>query len=205
HFEHAVYWKCADTGECMLKLDGEDEDDYGCLGQHTYNAEFWDNVTEWKHLGGIYIRDRADLLNTICEDVETETGMQVVSDDGTRGILRGYFYEIYLNVFSLDDNDIATIDSGRFQVVSKLPGIWLVAVLTDGHATGLAWVYPEEFDQVVAVFQKVLQKHRASRQVQTIKQLKNSIDRLESDMVQSLDKITWEMLAETRCDGCPHD
>ncbi len=116
YFENTVHWKYADNGEFILKLDVEDEDDYGCFGRHTYNAEFWDNLTEWKYLGGIYISDRADLLNAICEDVETETGMQVVSDDGTRGVLEGYFYEIFLNVFSLNDTDVPPKNRSMYDV-----------------------------------------------------------------------------------------
>ncbi len=291
--EHTVHWEDADNGSLIIKLPVEDEKDFRYFKQHTSSLKLWDDLLEWKCLGGFYIRSRAGLLNAIRGDIERETGMQIVPNDDTRGILEGFSHTIFWNLFpqssqdakkrshlakeailadqesrwyeaaninkkildmypddlestkrlgkaftemrqyetakelysraleidhndivaqkSLeklkedckDDNGIASIDGGRYRVDSKLPDLWLVSVFTDDHSTSVAWAYPKEIDMIIAVFRETLRKYRSSHEMRALLKTRTTIEKLERALFRDLKTITVEMLAGTKCAGCP--
>lgn len=283
-----VFWRCVETGPLVLDLPGEDDDDFGCLRQHLQRSKLWRNLEDWKGLGGLYIRDRADLLDAIHEDIERHTGMPTTSKDATRGILNGFSSEIYRSLFPpYDPNEnrrddltrkaaaaakegrwrkvadlnasivemfpddvkamvraaeaharmaeydrakefysralevkpgdelvleeldklkqeceIASIDGGRYRVVSMRPDVWLVAVFTGGQGKNIAWAYPDEIDNVIATFQELLRKYRSSGEREALLERRRAIDTLEASISRGLEMVTPEMLARTNCDRC---
>ena len=100
-----------------------------------------------------------------------------------------------------DDNDIARIDGGRYRILGKDSGLWILAVFTDDYREIIASVKPSEIDMIITKFQHLLNKYRSSSEVKVILELRRRIDQLERSLFQELKAITWETLANTRCDS----
>ena len=101
-----------------------------------------------------------------------------------------------------DDTGIASVDGGRYRVVSRQHGLWLLAVFTDDEGEKIASVYPNEIDLVITVFQNMLRKYRAPSEIEAIIESRRTIDQLEECLFQELEAITLETLARVKCDGC---
>ena len=97
--EHTVKWADSEDGLSIIMLPVEDESNFICLKQHTKDSEFWQHLPEWKQLGGLYIHNRSVLLNNIREDILTETKLPTAVKDTTRGVLEGFSWVVFRNLF----------------------------------------------------------------------------------------------------------
>jgi len=97
--EHAIYWTDAENGLPIIKLPVESEDNFICLRQHSEGSKFWQHLPEWKQLGGRYIRSRSILLGNIREDIQIDTRLPTVVSDATRGVLEGFSWVVFRNLF----------------------------------------------------------------------------------------------------------
>lgn len=97
--EHTIHWTDAEDGLLIIKLPVESEDNFICLRQHTEGSKFWQHLPEWKQLGGLYIRSRSILLGNIREDIQTDSRLPTVVGDATRGVLEGFSWVVFRNLF----------------------------------------------------------------------------------------------------------
>jgi len=97
--KHTIYWTDAEDGLLIIKLPVESESNFTCLRQHTKGSKFWQYLPEWKQLGGLYIRNRSILLGNIRKDIQTDTKLPTVVSDATRGVLEGFSWGVFRNLF----------------------------------------------------------------------------------------------------------
>ena len=123
--EHTVNWISGGDGLPIIKLPLENDSNFICLKQHTEGSEFWQHLLEWKQLGGLYIHNRSILLNSIREDIQSDTKLPTVKSDTKRGVLEGFSRVVFRNLFSqvrpdkekgrqLDEKAISLASEGRW-------------------------------------------------------------------------------------------
>ena len=128
--EHAIYWTDAEVGLSIIKLTAESESNFTCLRQHTEGSKFWQHLPEWKHLGGLYIRNRSILLDNIRKDIQTDTKLPTVASDATRGVLEGFSWVVFRSLFpqvrpdenkgkQLANEAIALASKGRWEEATR--------------------------------------------------------------------------------------
>lgn len=104
--EHTINWISGEDSLPVIKLPVEGEDNFLHLKQHAKGSEFWQNLPEWKRLGGLYIHHRSILLQNILEDIKTDTGLPTINTnlpimvkETKRGVLEGFSWVIFRNLF----------------------------------------------------------------------------------------------------------
>jgi len=104
--KHTVNWTSGEDGLPIIKLPVESESNFTCLRQHTQGSKFWENLPEWKQLGGLYINHRSTLLKNIREDIQkdtklptTDTKLPIEVKETKRGVLEGFSWVIFRHLF----------------------------------------------------------------------------------------------------------
>ena len=101
-----------------------------------------------------------------------------------------------------DDIGVASVEGGRYRVISKRPDLWFLAIFTDDNGENVAVVYPNEIDLIITTFQNLLRKYRSPSKIEVILELRREIDILERSLFQELKRVTLKMIAESKCSGC---
>ena len=192
------------NGTIIRKIRIEEDPLFGGLKQHIEKQELWQQLEEWKRLGGLYIQECLIFLEDIRHEAELKTRFKTGKSYSEDGLYETFWERIYEQAILEQQPSYSELDEYRLRNLKETEfKIKDNRLVVEYESIVAAQGEPSQLEQLPRIYEQLVSEFTACDKVEQIWQLWETIRNLESSIREILHSTKLKREFTGTCPLCP--